>query len=87
MTKRTSEPRHTHLCDSCRDCMWLGRDGMFDLYACTSLERGVVLIARYGNRPNDYASLSLRNHSKDPDTLSEPFRVAWVRARNAGVIE
>lgn len=81
------QPRHTHACDACADCVWLGQDGGFyDLYCCTSDARGVVLIARYGDRPHDYASLSLRHYHSHPDGLTEPFHTAYVRARNHGVV-
>lgn len=75
-----------HTCDACADCVWLGRDGFYDLYVCQSEARGTVLIARFGDRPHDFASLSMRNFKGKPDELTEPFRAAYMRAKHNGVI-
>jgi hypothetical protein len=80
------EPRHVHVCTDCADCAWLGCGGTYDFYMCTSEARGVVLIARYGSRAFDYASLSLRNCRTEPENLVEPFRAAYMRARERGLL-
>lgn len=79
-------PQHTHTCDECADCSWLGRDFLYDLYICRSPSRGDVLIARYGNRTHDFATLSLTHYKGAIDELTEPFATAYARARTAGLI-
>lgn len=81
------EPRYAHVCDACGDCVWLGHEGSYDLYACASEARGLVLIARYGHRPQEYATLGLRNYTGKVEDLSEPFFTAYIRVRDAGRLE
>lgn len=80
------EPQHMHACVECADCTWLGREGSYDLYVCRSPSRGIVLIARFGSRAHDYATLSLNHYKGSVADLTEPFGYAYERARSAGVI-
>jgi hypothetical protein len=82
-----SPPQYAHVCDACADCTWLGRDTYFDLYVCRSEARGVVLLARYGRRVNDFATLSITHYKGNVDELTYPFDVAYLRAKQAGVID
>ncbi len=42
----------------CENCVFLTEKGIYDIYLCPTPER-VSLIARYGNRPDKYASIPL----------------------------
>ena len=45
-------PRHTH---DCAACVFVGRTGRYDLYACPD-KRGTTYVARYGPDGPDYLS-------------------------------
>ncbi len=81
-----STPQHQHRCIDNDCCTWLGRHGQYDLYCCLTSTRGVVLIARYGDRKHDFATLSMKHYRGTPEQLTEPFHTVHQRARAAGVI-
>lgn len=85
---RQTPPFYTHSCDACADCVWLGRESWFDLYVCTSEARGTVLVVRFGDRPNDYATLRADwiGGRVPSELVSAPFDTAYERAKRAGVI-
>jgi hypothetical protein len=77
-----NSPRYVHACRVCGDrCVWLGRHGMHDLYACTSHARGVVLIARFGSYEFGISSFGLRGFRGEAADLTEPFRTAYQLAK------
>lgn len=82
----TTPPQYAHHCDACADCTWLGRDDFYDLYVCRSESRGLVLLARYGMNANAFATLSLTHYKGKVDELSQPFGVAYERAKQLGLV-
>lgn len=82
-------PRYTHTCELCGhpgQCTWLGPCEIWDLYACRSLERGVVFVARYGSQEHSCATLSWAHYRGSVADLIEPFATCRRRAASIGVI-
>lgn len=80
----SNAPRYAHHCELCEDrggCVWLGHHDHYDLYACSSRERGVVLYARYGASGKEVASFAMRLYRGTPEELPEPFYAAYTRLR------
>ena len=66
---------------NCSACVFLGRYGTYDLYACVPKEKMTTVVARYDNEPSEYSSgIEFANGTDSP--LSEAFE----RALGAGLI-
>jgi len=72
-------PQYSHTCNVCIDCTWLGREGNFDLYACRSTTRGIMLIARFGDGAVDAFALEWRKWRRSMHlTIAEAAAMAGV---------
>lgn len=47
------QPRYDHDCDQ---CLYLGRQGGYDLYVDSEMGIHPTLLCRYGNKPHEYKS-------------------------------
>jgi hypothetical protein len=78
-------PRYVHLLPGhINRCVWLGRRGPHDLYLCFDSAGAVVLVARFGERPLDCATLLLGE--RKAAELPEPFRTACELAAGRGAL-
>lgn len=82
------QPRYTHSCKECSACTWLGQHRFYDLYACRTEARGVVLVARYADAAWGVATLSLKSYLVlgRPEDLIEPFNIAFTKATQRGIV-
>lgn len=73
-------PRYQH---DCENCIFMGKDGRYDLYFCPRVDHGSV-IARFGDDPGDYGSspvstaLTMDPAVTSPEYANEPH-VAYFR--------
>ena len=80
------KPRFNHSCDRCQ---YLGTFDGYDLYFCPGKDKCFdTVLARYGNKDHKYLSgiPVAYSHSLDADYCLAPLRIAYLIAKDLGLI-